>query len=100
LHDSIISQRGHIWAHKISLTPPRVIEMPTPIQESDRSCIFTPPHFIEMPTPIQESDRSCIYVLGVSDFSNSTIFIVDFSIIRTVLSVFFFIFINLHRWHI
>ena len=57
LHDRIISLRGDVWDHKISLTPPL---------------------FIEVPVPIQEHERSCICVLGVSIFPLSMILIFDF----------------------
>ena len=30
---------GEVWAHKTSLTPPLLIEMPVPSQESELSCI-------------------------------------------------------------
>ena len=63
LHDSSISKRGEDWAHKTSLTPPL---------------------FIEMPVPIQESERSCICVLGISDLPLSTILIFDFGTVPTV----------------
>ena len=39
LNDSIISLRGEVWAHKTSLTPPHLIEVLVPGQESERSCI-------------------------------------------------------------
>ena len=29
-----------VWAHKTSLTPPLIIKVPVPSQESDRSCIW------------------------------------------------------------
>ena len=57
LHDRIISPRGDVWDHKISLTLPL---------------------FIEVPVPIQENERSCICVLGVSIFPLSMILIFDF----------------------
>jgi hypothetical protein len=34
LHDPIISIRGKVWAHKTSLAPSLVIEVPVPSQES------------------------------------------------------------------
>ena len=39
MHELIISLRGKVWAHKTSLTPPHVIEVPVPRQESEKSCI-------------------------------------------------------------
>ena len=39
LHDHIISQRGEVWAHTISLTPPLLIEVAASNQESEWSCI-------------------------------------------------------------
>ena len=39
LHDCIISLRGDVWDHKISLTPPLFIEVPVPSQDNDMSCI-------------------------------------------------------------
>jgi hypothetical protein len=42
LHDRIISPRGDVWDHKISLTLPLFIEVPVPIQENERSCICAP----------------------------------------------------------
>ena len=47
------------WAHKTSLTPPLVIEVPVPSQESGW-------FVIEVPVPSQKSGWSCIYVLCVS----------------------------------
>ena len=41
-------------------------------------------HFITVPLPSQESERSCIYVLGVSIFLLSTIFLLDFETVPTV----------------
>ena len=35
LHDYIISLRGQVWAQKTSLTPPLLIEVPVPRQESE-----------------------------------------------------------------
>ena len=63
LHDDIISLRGEVWDNEISLTPPLVIVIPV---------------------PSQESDRSCICVLGISILHISTIFLLDF---ETVLSL-------------
>jgi hypothetical protein len=63
LHDDIISLRGEVWDNEISLTPPLVIVIPV---------------------PSQESDRSCICVLGISILHISTIFLLDFG---TVLSL-------------
>ena len=39
LNDHIISLRGEVCAHKTSLTPPLLIEVPVPSQEGERSCI-------------------------------------------------------------
>ena len=39
MHDRIISHRGKVWVRKTSLTPPLIIEVPVPSQESERSCI-------------------------------------------------------------
>ena len=36
LHDCIISLKGEVKAHKISLISPLVIEVPVPSQESER----------------------------------------------------------------
>ena len=63
LHDRIISLRGEIWVHEISLTPPP---------------------FIEMPVPIKDSVRSCTCVLVASILPLSTILIFDFGIVATV----------------
>ena len=61
LHDCIISLSGKVWApKKTSLTPPLLIEVPV---------------------PRQESEPSCICVLGVSILSLSTILIFDFGIV-------------------
>ena len=37
-HDSIISLRGEVWAHKTGLSPPLFIEVLILSQESERSC--------------------------------------------------------------
>ena len=63
LYDYIISLRGQVWAHKISLTPPLLIEVPV---------------------PRQESERSCICVLGVLILPLYTIFLLDFGTVPTV----------------
>ena len=68
LDDRIISLSREVWAHKISLTPPPLIEM-----------------FV----PSQESERSCICVLGVSICSLSMIFLLDFGSDLTVLCFYF-----------
>ena len=39
LHDPILLLRGKAQAHKTSLAPPVLIEVPVPNQESKRSCI-------------------------------------------------------------
>lgn len=39
-YDRIIAQTGEAWGHKTRLTPPLVIEVPLPCQQSERSCIF------------------------------------------------------------
>ena len=40
LHDLLSSLREEVWVHKTSLTPPLFIEVPVPIQENKRSCIW------------------------------------------------------------
>ena len=40
LHDRIISLKGKVWAHTISVTPSRFIEVSVPSWESERSCIY------------------------------------------------------------
>jgi hypothetical protein len=65
LHDRIIALRGKIWTDETSLTPPFIIEVPVPSQESQRSC--------------------CICVLRVSSFVVlSTIFRSDYGTVPTV----------------
>jgi hypothetical protein len=63
LHDYIISLRGQVWAQKTSLTPPLLIEVPV---------------------PRQESEQSCICVLGVLILPLYTIFLLDFGTVPTV----------------
>jgi len=58
------------WAHKTSITLPL---------------------FIEVPVPSQESERSCICVLGVSILPLSTILLLDFRTVPTVLYFLLFI---------
>ena len=36
LHDSLISEKEEVWAHKISLTQPLFIKVPVPSQKSER----------------------------------------------------------------
>jgi len=36
----IISLRGEDWVHKISLNPPRLIEVSVPSQESEESFVY------------------------------------------------------------
>jgi hypothetical protein len=57
LYDVIISQRGEVYNHTTSLTPPL---------------------FIEVPVPNQINGMSCIYVRGVSNFPFSTVFVAGF----------------------
>jgi hypothetical protein len=45
---------------------------------------LTPPLLIHVPVPTQESGQSCICVLGVSILPLSTIFLWDFGTIPTV----------------
>jgi len=59
LQDRIISLRGDVWVHKTSLTPPFVLEVPV---------------------PRQESEKSCLCVLGISMLPLSTILIFDFKV--------------------
>ena len=40
LHDVIFSLRGEDLVHKSSLTPPRFIDIPVEIQESERPCTY------------------------------------------------------------
>ena len=63
LHDRLISLSIEVWVHKTSLTPPL---------------------FIEVPVPIQESERSCICVRSIDLGSVSTIFLIDFGTIPTL----------------
>ena len=63
LHDRMHSLRGEGWAHKSSLIPPPVIEVPV---------------------PSQGSAQSCICVLRVSIFPLSRFLIFDFGIVPTV----------------
>jgi hypothetical protein len=67
MHNHIISLIGEIWAHITSL--------PLPL-------------FIEVPVTSQECERSCICVLVVLILLHSTILILDFGNVLTV--VFFF----------
>ena len=62
MHDRLISLSIEVWVHKTSLTPPL---------------------FIEVPVPIQESERSCICVRSIDLGSVSTIFLIDFGTIPT-----------------
>jgi len=59
----IFALKGEVLAHKTSLTP---------------SIIF------EVPVQCQEIKRSCIYLLEVSNLPLSTILIFDFGIVSTV----------------
>jgi hypothetical protein len=40
LHDRIIALRGKIWTDETSLTPPFIIEVPVPSQESQPQILF------------------------------------------------------------
>ena len=57
LYDVIVSPRGEVYKH---------------------ITILTLPLLIEVPVPNKESGRSCIYVLGVSNFPFSTVFVAGF----------------------
>ena len=70
-----LSNIYRIWVYKLSLTLPL---------------------FIEVPVPIQESERSCIYVLGVLILSFSTMLIFDFGTVPTVW-YFLFYMLFVHR---
>jgi len=63
LHDRIISLRGEVWVHQISLTPPL---------------------FIEVPISRQECRPSCICVLGLFIWPLSMVLIFEFGIVLTV----------------
>jgi hypothetical protein len=39
LSPALISLKEEVWVHQTSLTPPLIIEVPVPDQESERSCI-------------------------------------------------------------
>jgi hypothetical protein len=41
-------------------------------------------HFTEVPELCQESDRSCICVLGISNVTISTIFLLNFETVPTI----------------
>jgi hypothetical protein len=58
LHDSIISFSEEVWAHKTSLTPPLLIEVPVQSQNIDRP-------YICVLGVIYMCVRGHIYVLGV-----------------------------------
>ena len=51
----------HHFAHKTSLSPPPLIEVPVPNQKSQRSSLL----FIEVPVPNQKSQRSSLLFIEV-----------------------------------
>ena len=59
-------------------------------QESDRSCICM------LGVSSQESDRSCISMLGVSILHLSTILVLDFGTVSTIL---YFLFSFYYHWN-
>ena len=76
LHHHIVSLRGKVWTDKTSKTPPL---------------------FIEVLALFQECVQTCIYVLAVSNFLFSTIFLLYFRIVSTVWYYFVLFFILLHK---
>jgi len=70
----LISLRREVWVHKTNS--------------------LTMTLFSEVPVPSQECERSCICVLGISIMPLSTIFLLDFGTVPTVL---YFCF-SFYRW--
>jgi len=94
LHTSINTYKttsGEVWSHKTNLTSPLFSEALVPSQESDRSCIC----MLGVSLPSQESDQSCICMLGVSILHLSTILVLDFGTVSTILYFLFFILLSL-----